>query len=535
MNFFIGIVMGTGAMLLGWIFTSGASGAVKVGAFLAWLVWAVLASAYENEAQKARLQRFAHFAPLPYRRAFAAARRALPRLLLPKTIAEVPPPPSWWRYLTVWVTIPLARDRADQARLIANPWSWPVLEFAVRVAVMYPILFVLAQHAATGAVPQIPALANIFDVLSRAFSAIVLALFVVLGALRLAGVFWPRPSLTKLNDALMTLLLIAFVLILPVGIMRDEAPPYFFAMITLIIIHTILEGERSTLMFVLVAVLPIGQVAIGFTGVDGWSFGSVNLISIVPTLLGSSLLMALIGWGSRHRMGVAMFLFVLLIGCGSAIWVLALMGPSQYNVLIIVFALFPLVNGFFDWLSYGITIWLLSRGHRQGGIWPLLSGLADLVAALLCLLLLGGALITTMKLMMLAGGKPIFDVIGLLEGIRAAPGEHLWIIAMAGSTFVPTALHLLLALLSAVTWLRAGLWNWLVGRLDVAEGTEVALGASLGLASLLLTYVALPAFLIYAIGWLVVTHGDIVGHALLDLLRLYSEWLGVSGAGILPF
>ncbi|MFM7443448.1 MAG: hypothetical protein ACKO2N_05975, partial [Tabrizicola sp.] len=96
--------------------------------------------------------------PMIYTRVVQGLMRALDRLLMPTTAEEEPIPARGFWSRWDWLTTPRARDAADLARLRKNPWSWPVYDAALKLAVFYPTFLALAQWTWSGYATGLPAL-----------------------------------------------------------------------------------------------------------------------------------------------------------------------------------------------------------------------------------------------------------------------------------------------------------------------------------------------------------------------------------------
>jgi hypothetical protein len=204
--------------------------------------------------------------------------------------------------------------------------------------------------------------------------------------------------------------------------------------------------------------------------------------------------------------------------------VLVPMDDPTAAIWIVTLALLPLVNAVFDWLSYGITLWLLTRGHRRG--WPLVSALADLAAAAVLFAALSVTLVCLFGLIDHLRGAPLIDVGRLLIGLRDDPAGNWWLVAMVASTLVPTLLHLGLAFVSAVTWFRAGLWNRLLDRFDIHQGIEVTLPATIAFTGAFIAYLIIPPLLLYVLWRMLWTHGGAWRDAYVEGLIAFAGWAG---------
>ena len=114
--------------------------------------------------------------------------------------------------------------------------------------------------------------------------------------------------------------------------------------------------------------------------------------------------------------------------------------------LFIFLLVLPLVNGLFDFLSYGVTLALMRLGLR--GRHPFVWGLADLAVAAVLFVLLGGALIAIQHGLNGLAIRHLVDLPGLFASVRARPQDFLWLYLMLFSTILPTGLHAALSLIS---------------------------------------------------------------------------------------
>lgn len=190
---------------------------------------------------------------------------------------------------------------------------------------------------------------------------------------------------------------------------------------------------------------------------------------------------------------------------------------------------FPLINGIFDWLSYGVTLSLLRRGQSKP--WPFLSGLFDLFVACVLFLLLGITLVAVLHgLDQLAGGD-LVDLPALLGGVYAlkhGDWSQSWALFMVFSTMVPTGLHVLISLIGL-----QGLWpaKW---RRRLAGWIEVDAPSPLSQAVLPMVWGvvwAAPIVAGCAVIWALIQWGKpLLGgffQLYFDLLMWVAQWGGV--------
>ncbi|MBL3567643.1 hypothetical protein JMM59_21955, partial [Rhodovulum sulfidophilum] len=87
--------------------------------------------------------------PMLYTATVSRVLDGMSRILTPESAEENPPPSKGILAKMDWRTTPRAVDLADAGRLQRNPWSWPVLDLALKLAVMYPLLLAFVQWGVT--------------------------------------------------------------------------------------------------------------------------------------------------------------------------------------------------------------------------------------------------------------------------------------------------------------------------------------------------------------------------------------------------
>ena len=169
------------------------------------------------------------------------------------------------------------------------------------------------------------------------------------------------------------------------------------------------------------------------------------------------------------------YLFIVSILYFVAVYALAKLLPEFTQTtrnlgLLVGLVLFPLVNAPFDYLSTGLTRYLL-RQSRDASSWLKRTALsiADLFAALLLLVLLAISLVVVMEAFNSAAGQTIINVKALLTDLRENPlaGRHWWIYFALFSTLFPTIIH---AACWALSFIRFQLPQrhrvWMVAQFD---------------------------------------------------------------------
>ncbi|MDD5394203.1 MAG: hypothetical protein PHE17_14415 [Thiothrix sp.] len=155
--------------------------------------------------------------------------------------------------------------------------------------------------------------------------------------------------------------------------------------------------------------------------------------------------------------------FYLLAGAGVVYWLVQQPGVTTDSLMLLLFyALLPLLNVVWDWLSLGVTRSLLYaiadkvHGGWTAFVWALLDGVLALGFLLLITLTVTVGIAATNWVAQLGGGcgASVFDLQLLFDGIRvdALHPDYWWLYFMFLYTLVPTVLHMIIASLSVLLW-----------------------------------------------------------------------------------
>ncbi|WP_133840797.1 hypothetical protein [Pelagimonas phthalicica] len=213
----------------------------------------------------------------------------------------------------------------------------------------------------------------------------------------------------------------------------------------------------------------------------------------------------------------------MLFGFGALIIIRLATEKSQDGLTVLLtLGLLPCLNAFFDWLSYGMTIFLLQKGQAKRGVWPFLCGVADVVAAGVIFAALAASLVAILAQINLWRGDILVDVRAILD----QPGEHLWVIAMIASTLVPTLVHLGLALFSLITWVPVPFWQGGVDRLLDQEDTMGGWWAAARLSGALVGVYGGFLLLGGAVLWALWQLGAVIVSGYVGWLHVLLDWIG---------
>lgn len=483
-----------------------------------WFLWTLIALGVEGRRSRNRLRWLGTLMPLPYHAAMRRVLDTLPRLLLPRTAEAKPKPENGLWAKLAWSLTPRARDAADLERLRRGPWSWPVADAALRIALVYPLAFGIVQWTLGGGGTGLGDIALFPGDTPTWLRWATLCLVATLIAVASYVIIF-QPFSFGAGDRLVLYMLVAAGALAVAGAESGAiVAPLAGAFAT----ATPGAGGGAVALALALAAALAAAVALPAEGLGA----AAAAFALTPVATLTAAAFALLS----TRRGIGLFGYALFVACGIAAsaWA-ATVSPQDSTALIWIvgLTLLPLVNAVFDWLSYGLTMWLLTTGHRRRGPWPLLLGIADAGAALVLFILLSLALMGILGLVNALRAAPLVDLRALLDGIAARPEDHLWVVAMVASTLLPTFLHLCLAFLSLAGWFPDRLWTRWVDALGAEDDGHAPLGATVGLLGLSLFWVALITAPIGGAVWALWTHGGTLREGYVHVLSNVGGWIGI--------
>jgi hypothetical protein len=425
-----------------------------------------------------------------------------------------------------------ARDAKAATRTAYAWFGWTLLDFALLWAVLYPVLLLLLQ-------------------------------WVVMGEGRL-GAFAVLPEWQSWIEPVGTSVALTLVLIAPkLEMWASASPQVFFRKVAGWLPILAVAVTAAAAFAVTAAVTAAAPAAVAVTAAVAFAF-AVAVTGAAPGAVTAAAAVAFafavtgaapaatarLARSGRARLayGLMMTIYVLLILSIPAFLSFERVNEQGRGVYLFL-GLFPLLNGVFDFLSYGVTLGLWRVGLRRGGIAPWVLGFADIVAALLLFTALGAALILSIAVMNRLAGVDILPLDPIFADLRSKPiadqpwlasaqAQYMWLYAMLFSTLVPTLIHAGLSCLSLAQWAPAGLRRRYVGwidRRDESPWAEIGVTVGLGLTwfmSFMLPLVGLGGLL-----WLVQGAAPLVGETYLQVFELLARWLGQIdsiGPGYIP-
>lgn len=240
---------------------------------------------------------------------------------------------------------------------------------------------------------------------------------------------------------------------------------------------------------------------------------------------------AFLGFFASFSLAVCALLLTSIFS-GSSEW------DDQRKNIFLFLGFFPLINGLFDFLSYGLTRGLARGGLARGGAAPFIAGLLDILLAAYLFTCLGAALISAVALMNWLSGTTLFDLAPLFADLRTAPlpgqswwdspsADYIWLYAMLFSTLLPTLAHAGLSCLSLARWLPFGLRCRIAGCLRRHDDSlSQATLANVGLGLVMLLSFALPIAALVGLWMGLSALLPLAGQTYLQIFELVAQWLG---------
>lgn len=433
----------------------------------------------------------------PNRHLTRALLRGLPRRMIPPSAEERPKPAKWGDW-TDWATDPRPGTIAERNDLAHAPWSWPTLSLAMRIAIAYPLVLAFVQWAIVGGALELAGLEMFEDESALWLRRALFGLIATTLLARTLASTIPRGVIDKQSrwfsrlDPILPIMLLGFAVAGNATLISLLA---FSVAFSVALTGTFVAVVAGAFVAVVTSAF-VNAGAIGFEGVGSVAFLAAVAIFAAVAVAGATRK----GWGLSSHLCLVLF-----AGLAASLALIRL--PLEDSVpltLILAFVLLPAINALFDWLSYGLTLWLLQRGYgdeeartkKSRWIWPLVYGAIDLAAAFVLFAALGGCIVTVLLLINAARGETLIDVIAILR----APTDHVWVIAMVASTLLPTLVHVTLGGLSALTWLPQRVWAGLLGGIGQTTGGSLDERGTFAPPILAIVIMATFAFLFIGLG-----------------------------------
>ncbi|MBL3562036.1 hypothetical protein [Rhodovulum sulfidophilum] len=467
--------------------------------------------------------------PMLYTATVSSALNVMSHILTPENAEENPPSSKGILAKIAWWTTPRALDIADVARLQGNPWSWPVLDFALKLAVLYPLLLAFVQWGITGRPTGIVGMPLFLEEERDPLRYAAVNVIALMLASRIVASATHRPVLKRGGEwlhriavALAGASAVAFALALAgavagavalavagagavavsfAGAVSGAGAVAFVLALAIACVFALAVAGAFVLAFA-VALAVAGAVAFAFAGA-GAGAGVVAFAGAVAFALAFAV-ESIAGLASQRQKGLAGYAFLLcLLFSASVAAIVAVPGgtaePGEFDprILLLFLGVFPILNAVFDYLSYGVTVWLVRKGASKKGGGTLLLGAVDVLCAAMIFFALSASLVAIIEMINRLAGGTVIDVAALLDGIQNQPEDHWWVFGMIFSTLVPTLVHLFIVALSAITWLPP--WARHRIKAGIAAGRDDGGAFQVAAFATALIYTAYAALITYGV------------------------------------
>ena len=416
----------------------------------------------------------------------------LTRMMLPKKVEDDPQKPTGRINAIFWYLDPRAVDAADQKRLQGSAWSWPVMDTALKLAIIYPLWLLLLQWAVTGNDTGI-------------------AGATVIGAAA-------NPWLRLATIGLLSLYLASRILA-SASQMRvfEKASDWLFFVAFAVAVAGAFAGAFAGAVAVAGAVA--AAVAGAFAGAV--AFAGAGAVAVAVSYVCTK---------GRGTIGYALLVAIAIASVTVALILSPASQPVDLRPFAFAIGLLPVLNALFDYLSYGLTLTLIAKGRKRRSIRILVYGVIDAVCAIFILIGLGLTITGFVALINALSVTPLFDLPTVFRDLSdpATRGSYTWLYLTLFSTLIPTVVHIAIGLLSAFTWVPQHYKSWLANQLGDGNNSGLKpLGGSIIGASAGLVYAGVVAGGLTALAWVFLNHAETLGMALLEVIRTLSDILGL--------
>jgi len=397
-------------------------------------------------------------------------------------------------------------ETKTEASLAKVAWSYGLLNWALLMAVAYPIVFLIGQWIVTGH-----------------------------GSLNGMDIIPPQTEYMPRILITLWLLCLSFIYLFSIKSKPRWRFPLFIAATVVLIAgafyfqYDLGAGAVTSAGPVTVAGAVIGAGAVTLAGAgalaaavalaftDAGAFAGAVVVVVVVVV---SYLYKVKGPRTLHLL---IFIVLLLIYITLAIYLApGLQSNTGRTIPMIIFtAIFPLFNAVADFLSIGLTRYSLRRGLKDfTSKWVLV----DFVGGILIFIGLAGSLITYFHFIRPQDHQALLDMPSLLADVRDHPQNYWWLALMTLSTLLPTFIHGCIGMLTAAIQAPTGLRNYVGHKLEEGHNGSRQAGFWAGAVICAMMTVALwvPIALAY---WLFsLGHGWMIDNTI-GAFQSYSIWL----------
>ncbi len=400
-----------------------------------------------------------------------------------------------------------------------NAFTVPSFEFALRLALFYPILSVITVWVWSGEGGSFGELQVLKPQDSPTLRLVLVAALLI--------VAWASYKFVRTESRVQWVYVVvagvvAFAFAFAVAVAGVVAGVVAFAVAVAGVVAVAVAVAFAGVVAVAVAGAFAGAVA--FAGAWDWLYSRITIRK------------------KLYYFWWAYTLFYLLLSVMALLW-LGQQGDVQAEgfSLLIFLSLLPLLNAPLDWLSLGITRSLLyaivDRVHSgyRAFLWAVFDGVLAFGFLLLLTLVMVVALSGINVLSASLNGQQIINLRLIFDGLATDPlrPEFWWLYFILFSTLIPTMLHMLVASWSLFLWLPQHWLDWSTRawRVKQLQYDSFKFFGVWGYWTLFAPLVLLAPLLLLGLLWLILKdwgHGVYLGGWLLTVMQNLAQTIDPS-------
>ncbi len=416
------------------------------------------------------------------------------------------------------------KTNQEAVRISSNPWGWPVFDFALRLAIIYPAGFSILLWMITGSGANIGEGKLFIDanLLERLASCVIVLVAVAL----ISGSAHEKLGIWAWPIIVVFCLLFGFLRNVELGAFNRILENAAFGAV---LVPILLFGIRNSGLFVgIVCAFSTSIFTVLISPVDNVIEALLLTVLVLTfSFFVGSIIYFLITFLIRNGMGFLACLLCSAFWCGSVIAASFVLSRYEANIVLrsgfLYIGILPFVNAVFDYVSYALTLTLVRLGIRSKGWLAVAYGALDVVLAALLFSVLGATLVAIMAFLDRTATGSAYPVNLILDGIAERKSEFFWVYGMLFSTFLPTIIHLSLSSLTLVsvvpkTW-RTALWVEFDAQ---ANDWLKRAGACAGIGALFAVALTAPIAIFWGLAYTILTNSQTIGIAYLSFFRFVA-------------
>ncbi|WP_299868860.1 hypothetical protein [uncultured Roseobacter sp.] len=410
----------------------------------------------------------------------------LARTIAPVSAQKDPQSENGYRSNIKWYMTPRAVDSPDLNRLKASPWSWPVMDVALKLAIIYPMFFILAQwtfsgeNTGIGEATVIPGYSHGWPVPIRYVTFGVTTAYLM--ACMLALITRQRVFAKTAGWLFCTTIASLVVYTLVVGTILSNPFPStaIVALASETTLHLAVAISTSVAAAFAGAFASAGTVtfaaavAITFAAGGAYAIVFVGPLAYTVSYFFAVLFSGAVGFLCQRYKGKTAYAALILTLFSSMVAIcvtISTLLDGRLNGFVFVIGVLPLLNAVFDYLSYGATISFIKFGAEQKNLLSFTVALLDAGLAYTLLIGLGSAMVLTLALINSLASVQFLNINTIIDGLRdpATRSQYSWLYFTLFSTLIPTGIHVLIGVFSVTTWLPKKTKYWIAEQISDPE------------------------------------------------------------------